>query len=45
MHGGRVEVRSDAESGTVFEVTLPREAAAWRAGGAAVEGAQPFRLG
>ena len=28
MHGGRVEVRSDAENGTVFEVTVPREAVA-----------------
>ena len=36
---------TDAESGTVFDVTLPREASAWRAGGAVVEGAQPFRLG
>jgi two-component system, sensor histidine kinase and response regulator len=45
MHGGRVEVRSDAESGTVFEVTLPREAVARRVGGNTAEGAQPFRLG
>jgi signal transduction histidine kinase len=45
MHGGRVEVRSDAETGTVFEVTLPREAVARRVGGDTAEGAQPFRLG
>jgi two-component system sensor histidine kinase/response regulator len=45
MHGGRVEVRSDAQSGTIFEVTLPREAVARRSAGDTAGGAQPFRLG
>jgi signal transduction histidine kinase len=44
MHGGRVEVRSDAENGTVFEVTVPREAVARRASSNSGETAQPFRL-
>ena len=33
------------ENGTVFEVTLPREAVVRRAGGYTADGAQPFRLG
>jgi signal transduction histidine kinase len=41
MHGGRVQVRSSADAGTVFDVTLPRTA---RPGSGRSEPAQPFRL-
>ncbi|VXC87559.1 Response regulator receiver sensor signal transduction histidine kinase [Burkholderia sp. 8Y] len=43
MHGGDVKVRSSAETGTIFEVTLPRVPRPHTGDRADI--AQPFRLG